>query len=73
MPETEMLKFVVQMGMGGVFFWLYYVTNKRLQEQQDQHDHDIDRLYNLRINDLKLFARLPTDLEGTPPESHVKA
>jgi len=64
--ETEMLKFALQAGMGGVFFYLYWITNRRLQEQDDKHDQDIDRLYNLRINDLKLFARLPTDLEGTP-------
>jgi hypothetical protein len=66
MAETEMLKFAVQMGMGGVFFYLYWITNKRLQEQDTKHDQDIARLYDQRIVELKLFARLPTDLEGTP-------
>ncbi len=69
MPEAEMIKFAVQAGMGGVFFYLYWMTNKRLQEQDDKHDQDIARLYNMRINDLKLFARLPTDLEGTPSKT----
>lgn len=68
MQETEILKFAVQAGMGGVFFYLYWITNKRLQEQDDKHEQDINRLYNLRINDLKLFAHLPTDLEPINPK-----
>jgi len=71
--ENELFKAVLQMGMGGLFFWLWWMTNKRLQDQQDQHDKDIALLYGQRINDLKLFARLPTDLEGTPVDSRQKA
>ncbi len=71
--ETELFKAVVQMGMGGLFFWLWWITNKRMQEQDEKHDQDIARLYEVRVQELKLFARLPTDLEGTPSESRVKA
>lgn len=76
MSEAELAKFVVQMGMGGIFFALYWITNKRLQEQDDKHERDIDRLYNMRINDLKWIAKVPTDLEGIykmGPDSSVKA
>lgn len=64
MPETEIIKFVVQMGMGGVFFWLYWDTKKQLWEQDAKHDADIKQLYEMRVQELKLIARLPTDLEA---------
>lgn len=76
MSEAEIVKFALQAGMGGVFFYLYWITNKRLQDQQDQHDRDIAALYGQRINDLKFIAKLPTDLEGDykmGPDSRVKA
>jgi hypothetical protein len=74
--ETELFKLTVQMGMGGIFFYLYWVTNKRMQDQDAKHDADIARLYGQRINDLKFLAKLPTDLEGDykmGPDSRVKA
>lgn len=64
MAETEMIKYAVQLGMGGIFFYLYWRTDQRLQEQDRKHDADIARLYEMRVNELKLFARLPTDLTG---------
>lgn len=70
------LPLIAQLGIGAIFFGLYWFTNKRLQEQQDKHDRDIDRLYNMRINDLKWIAKVPTDLEGNyrmGPDSTVKA
>jgi len=62
--ENEVFKLAVQLGVGGIFFYLYWVTNKRMQDQDAKHDQDIARLYDQRIVELKLFARLPTDLEG---------
>jgi len=64
MQETEIVKFVLQMGMGGVFFWLYWTTNQELKKQSEKHDQDIARLYDMRIQELKQMARLPTDLTG---------
>jgi len=62
MQETEMVKFAVQMGMGGIFFWLYWTTNQELRKQAEKHDQDIARLYDMRIQELKQMARLQTDL-----------
>lgn len=67
MPETEMIKWVLQMGMGGIFFWLFWTTNQRLQDQDEKHDQNIRALYEMRIQELKLLARLPTDLDGSIP------
>lgn len=67
MAEIEIIKFVMQMGMGGIFFWLFWVTNQRLQDQDEKHELDIKTLYEMRVNELKLFARLPTDLDGSIP------
>lgn len=69
MPETEMVKFAVQLGMGSIFFYLYWRTDQRLQEQDKKHEADIARLYDMRIQELKLMARLPTDLEGVPAKN----
>lgn len=67
MPEAEVLKFVVQMGLSGIFFWLFWVTNQRLQASEERHDADIKALYEMRVNELKLIAKLPTDLIGSKP------
>lgn len=73
---VELLNLATQGAMAAVFFYLYWETNKRLQAQDDKHEKEIDRLYGMRINDLKLIAKLPTDLEGNyrvGPDSTVKA
>ena len=67
MPELELLKFAMQIGYGGIFFYLYWVTNDRLQKQADKHDADIARIQEQRIQELKLMARVPTNLEGSIP------
>lgn len=74
--EAELIKLGVQLGMGGIFFYLYWQTNKQLLIQNDKHERDIDRLYSLRVRDLQFIAKLPTDLDGDykmGPESRVKA
>ena len=66
----------IQLGMGGIFFYLFWRADQRLQEQGDKHDREIAALYNLRIRDLQFIAKLPTDLEGDykmGPDSRVKA
>lgn len=64
MPETEIIKFVVQAGLGGIFFYLYWDTRAELRKQNEKHDQDIARLYDQRVQELKQIARLPTDLTG---------
>jgi hypothetical protein len=64
MPETEIVKFAVQLGLGSIFFYLYWRTDQRLQEQDKKHEADIARLYEMRIQELKLLAGAKTDLEG---------
>lgn len=64
MPETELIKLAVQLGMGGIFFYLYWITREDLKKQNERHDQDIQRLYEMRVQELKLMARLPTDLEA---------
>jgi hypothetical protein len=61
--EFEVVK---TLGEAAIFFWLYWDTKTRLQQQQDKHDQDIKQVYDQRVQDLKILARLPTDLEGTP-------
>lgn len=63
MPQ-ELVNLMAQMGMAGVFFYLYWTTNQELKKQADKHDLDIARLYDMRIQELKQIARMPTDLEG---------
>jgi len=61
---VEVLNLLAQGALSSVFFYLYWKTDKRLQEQQDRHDQDMKRLQEQRINDLKQWARLPTDLDA---------
>jgi len=61
---VEVINLIAQGALSSVFFYLYWKTDKRLQEQQDRHDQDMQRLQEQRINDLRQFARLTTDLEG---------
>jgi hypothetical protein len=60
----EIVNLIGQMGMAGIFFYLYWRADQRLQEQGAKHDQDIARLYDMRIQELKQMARLPTDLTG---------
>jgi hypothetical protein len=64
MPETELIKFAVQLGMGGIFFYLYWITREDLKKQNERHDQDIKQLYEMRIQELKLLAGAKTDLTG---------
>lgn len=70
------IKMAMQLGQAGLFLWLFLRVDARAQAQAVKHDLDIARLYNLRINDLKWLAKLPTDLDGDyrlGPDSTVKA
>lgn len=72
----EVVNLVAQFGMGALFFYMFWDERKRTQQQDDKHDLQITALYNLRINDLKWIAKLPTDLEAdyrAGPGSPVKA
>jgi len=66
MSEIEAIKAVLQLGQAAVFFWLFMRSDAKREEQDKRHDADIQRLYELRVSELKLMARLPTDLEGVP-------
>lgn len=63
MPQ-EVVNLIAQLGIAGIFFYLYWITNQRLQQQEEKHDADIKQLYEMRVSELKLIARLPTNLEG---------
>jgi hypothetical protein len=72
----ELVNLVAQLGLSALFFYMFWDERKRTQLQDDKHDLEIAALYNLRINDLKWIAKLPTDLEGNyrmGPDSTVKA
>ena len=64
MSPEQLVSFVTQMGLGGIFFYLYWDTRAELRKQNEKHDQDISRLYDQRIQDLKLLARTPTNLEA---------
>lgn len=64
MSPEQLVSFVTQMGLGGIFFYLYWDTRAELRKQNEKHDADISRLYDQRIQDLKLLARTPTNLES---------
>ena len=49
----EIVSLVGQMGMAGIFFYLYWRADQRLQIQGIKHDADIARLYDMRIAELK--------------------
>lgn len=66
----EFINLITQGAMAAVFAYLFWEERKERQKMQIQHDQDINRLYNMRINDLKEMARIPTNLEGVPP-AHV--
>lgn len=72
----EIVNLIAQFGMGALFFYMFWDERKRTQTQDDKHDREIAALYNLRINDLKWIAKVPTDLEANyrvGPDSTVKA
>lgn len=71
--ELEAIKTALQLGQAGVFLWLFLRLDERLEKRDAKHDAEIQRVQEQRINDLKLFARLPTDLEGVPPETRKTA
>ena len=63
----ELVSIVTQGAWGMVFFWLYWRTNEELLKQAQRHDQEMARLWELRIQELRLMARIPTNLEGVPP------
>jgi hypothetical protein len=65
--SPELINFATQGAWGLVFFWLYWRTNEELQKQAQRHDQEMARLWELRIQELRLMARIPTNLEGVPP------
>lgn len=64
MGPNEIVNLAAQLGLGGIFFYLFWVTRDELKKQNERHDQDIQRLYEMRVQELKLMARLPTDLEA---------
>jgi hypothetical protein len=60
----EVINLITQGALAAVFFYLYWTTNQRLQEQDERHDQDMKHLYSMWVTDLKYIANLPTDLEG---------
>lgn len=64
MNEFEAIKGLFQVGQGLVFLWLFLRLDARLEKRDEQHDHDIQRIYDQRVQELRLIARLPTDLEA---------
>lgn len=72
----ELVNLIAQFGMGALFFYMFWDERKRTQIQDDKHDQQIAALYDMRINDLKWIAKVPTDIEGNyrmGPDSAVKA
>ena len=67
LPEIEVIKGLLQIGQAGLFLWLFLRSEARREEQDRRHDADIQRLYEMRVNELRLIARIPTNLEGAPP------
>lgn len=64
MNELEAIKTLIQLGEGAIFLWLFLRLDARLEKQTAQHDQDIARLYDQRIQDLKILTRTTTNLEG---------
>lgn len=62
--EVNVVRSLLDIGQAGLFLWLFLRVDARLEKQAAQHDQDIARLYDQRIQDLKLMARTPTNLEG---------
>lgn len=76
MPEAELIKWALQFGAGGLFFYLFWETRREMREMDARHEQDIKYLYGRWLNDIKFIAKLPTDLEGDyqlGPDSRVKA
>lgn len=64
MSEIDVIRGVLDIGQAGLFLWLFLRVDARLEKQNAQHDQDIARLYDQRIQDLKLLTRTPTALEA---------
>lgn len=62
--ELEAVKTALQLGQAGIFLWLFLRLDDRLEKRDAKHDADIQRLQEQRVTELKLIARLPTDVEG---------
>lgn len=64
MGPNEIVNLAAQLGLGGIFFYLFWVTREELRQQNARHDQDIKQLYEMRIQELKLLAGAKTDLEA---------
>lgn len=64
MNEFEAVKTLIQVGQGAIFLWLFLRLDARLEKRDEQHDRDIQRVYDQRVQELRLIARIPTDLTG---------
>lgn len=62
MGPNEIVSLAAQLGLGGIFFYLFWITREDLKKQNERHDQDIKQLYEMRIQELKLLARGQTDL-----------
>lgn len=62
--ELEAIETALQLGQAAIFLWLFLRLDERLEKRDAQHDQDIKRLYDQRVQELRLMARLPTDLEA---------
>jgi hypothetical protein len=67
MPEYEVIKSLLEVSQVGLFLWLYLRSEARREEQDKRHEADVKQLYEMRVSELKVVARLPTNLEGVPP------
>lgn len=65
--ELNVIRGLLDIGQAGLFLWLYLRVDERLEKQNAKHDVDIQRVNDQRVQDLRLIARLPTDLEGSRP------
>ena len=70
--ELEAIKTALQLGQAGIFLWLFLRLDERLEKRDAKHDTEIQRIQEQRIQDLKLIAKLPTDLVGSQP-AHAMA
>jgi hypothetical protein len=65
--ELEAVKTAIQLGQAGVFLWLFLRLDERLEKRDAKHEADIQRIQEQRIQELRLMARIPTNLDGVPP------
>jgi hypothetical protein len=65
--EIESVKTALQLGQAAIFLWLFLRLDDRLEKRDAKHDAEIQRIQEQRVNELKIIARIPTDLQGSQP------